>query len=122
MNNTRIPVTILTGFLGAGKTTLHNEIIKKHKNYKFAVIENEFGDIPIDNELVVDVGEGIFELSNGCICCTLREDLLQEVADLARQKKFDYLVIESSGISEPIPVAQTFTFEDEEGVSLSCLH
>ena len=109
MNNTRIPVTILTGFLGAGKTTLLNEIIKKHKNYKFAVIENEFGDIPIDNELVVDVGEGIFELSNGCICCTLNGELSQTLLDLlASDKTFDHLLVETTGIAEPDAVAAAF--------------
>ena len=109
MDKSRIPVTILTGFLGAGKTTLLNELIKKHASYKFAVIENEFGDIPIDNELVVDVDNGIFELSNGCICCTLNGELAQTLLDLvASEREFDHLIVETTGVAEPDGVAAAF--------------
>jgi len=114
-----IPVTILTGFLGSGKTTLLNNLIEKHPEKKFAIIENAFGDINIDNDLVIGADESIFELSNGCICCTLREDLLIEVKRLCEEWKYDAIIIESSGISEPVPVAQTFSFVDEEsGIDL----
>lgn len=109
MDKSRIPVTILTGFLGAGKTTLLNEIIKKNASYKFAVIENEFGDIPIDNELIVDVDNGIFELSNGCICCTLNGELAQTLLDLvASEREFDHLIVETTGVAEPDGVAAAF--------------
>ena len=115
----KVPVTILTGFLGSGKTTLLNRILSEEHGKRIAVIENEYGEVGIDQALVINADEEIFEMSNGCICCTLREDLLVEVARLARAGKFDYLLIESTGISEPLPVAETFTFEDEEGGSLS---
>jgi G3E family GTPase len=116
----RIPTTIVTGFLGAGKTTLLNRILTEHHGGRVAVIENEFGEAGIDNELLVQDGnEQIVEMNNGCICCTLLEDLLIEIRRLAREKRFDYLLIESTGISEPLPVAETFTFRDEQGHSLS---
>ena len=115
----KVPVTILTGFLGSGKTTLLNKILSEEHGKRIAVIENEFGEVGIDQALVIEADEEIFEMSNGCICCTLREDLLEEVTKLAKEKRFDYLVIESTGISEPLPVAETFTFADENGVSLS---
>ena len=121
----KLPVTVLSGFLGAGKTTVLNHILNNRQNKKVAVIVNDMSEINIDaaivqNEVSLNRSEEkLVEMSNGCICCTLREDLLDEVNKLAQAGRFDYLVIESTGISEPLPVAETFTFADEDGVSLS---
>lgn len=126
MEQTKIPVTVLSGYLGAGKTSVLNHVLNNQKGLKVAVIVNDLSEVNIDAMLIRDGGgltrvdEQLVEMSNGCICCTLREDLLREVERLAKEGRFDYILIESTGVGEPVPVAQTFTYVDEEyGIDLS---
>ncbi|WP_028612046.1 GTP-binding protein [Paenibacillus harenae] len=126
MAEKKIPVTVLSGYLGAGKTTIMNHILHNRGGLKVAVIVNDLSELNIDAGLIQESGglsrtdEKLVEMSNGCICCTLREDLLREVEKLAKENRFDYILIESTGVGEPVPVAQTFTYIDEEqGIDLS---
>jgi G3E family GTPase len=114
MSDVQIPVTVLTGYLGAGKTTLLNRILSENHGRKFAVVINEFGELGVDNDLVVDADEEVFEMNNGCICCTVRGDLIRIIGGLMRRKgKFDGIIVETTGLADPAPVAQTF-FADED--------
>src|SRR5437588_1801983 len=112
----KVPVTVLTGYLGAGKTTLLNRILSEPHGQKFAVIVNEFGEIGIDNDLVVGADEEVFEMNNGCICCTVRGDLVRIIDGLMRRKgKFDAIIVETTGLADPAPVAQTFFMDESVG-------
>src|SRR5260221_8462735 len=112
----KMPVTVLTGYLGAGKTTLLNRILSEQHGKKYAVIVNEFGEIGIDNELVVGADEEVFEMNNGCVCCTVRGDLIRIIEGLMRRKgKFDGIIVETTGLADPAPVAQTFFVDDTIG-------
>ncbi|MBI4275179.1 MAG: GTP-binding protein [Rhizobiales bacterium] len=112
----KVPVTVLTGYLGAGKTTLLNRILSEPHGKKFAVIVNEFGEIGIDNDLVVNADEEVFEMNNGCVCCTVRGDLIRIIDGLMRRKgKFDAIIVETTGLADPAPVAQTFFVDDAIG-------
>ena len=111
---TQIPVTILTGYLGSGKTTLLNRILSENHGKRYAVIVNEFGEIGIDNELIVESDEEIYEMNNGCVCCTVRGDLIRVVEGLMRRPgRFDAIVVETTGLADPVPVAQTFFMDDD---------
>jgi len=112
--DTRVPVTVVTGFLGSGKTTLVNYILSAQHGKRIAVIENEFGEIGIDDALVINAEEEIFEMNNGCICCTVRGDLIRILGTLMKRRdKFDYILVETTGLADPAPVAQTFLVDDE---------
>jgi G3E family GTPase len=114
MTASTIPVTVLTGYLGAGKTTLLNRILTHEHGQKVAVIVNEFGEVGIDNQLVVNTDEEIFEMNNGCICCTVRGDLIRMISNLMKRRdRFDHIVIETTGLADPAPVIQTFFMDDE---------
>ena len=113
-NGTQIPVTVLTGYLGAGKTTLLNRILSENHGKRYAVIVNEFGEIGIDNDLIVESDEEIYEMNNGCICCTVRGDLIRTVEGLMRRPgRFDAILVETTGLADPVPVAQTFFMDDD---------
>ena len=110
----KVPVTILTGYLGSGKTTLLNKILSEEHGKRIAVIENEYGEVGIDQGLVIDADEEVFEMSNGCICCTVRGDLIRVLGNLMKRRdKFDYVLVETTGLADPGPVAQTFFMDDE---------
>ena len=112
---TQIPVTVLTGYLGAGKTTLLNRIPSENHGKKYAVVINEFGELGVDNDLVVDADEEVFEMNNGCICCTVRGDLIRIINQLVKRKgQLDGIIIETTGLADPSPVAQTFFVDDPD--------
>ena len=117
-NYSKVPITLMTGYLGAGKTTLLNHVLRNQEGYKVAVIVNDIGEINIDAELIAKGGAvqekdgDLVPLSNGCICCTLKTDLIKQLASLIRQQRFDYILIEASGICEPLPIAQTIAMLD----------
>src|SRR5881409_2859279 len=112
----KIPVTVLTGYLGAGKTTLLNRILSENHGKKYAVIVNEFGEIGIDNDLIIGADEEVFEMNNGCVCCTVRGDLVRILDGLMRRKgKFDVIIVETTGLADPAPVAQTFFVDENVG-------
>ena len=114
LTSQKIPVTVLTGYLGAGKTTLLNRILSENHGKKYAVIVNEFGEIGIDNDLIIGADEEVFEMNNGCVCCTVRGDLVRILEGLMKRKgKFDAIIVETTGLADPAPVAQTF-FVDED--------
>src|SRR6266513_5713581 len=116
MAQPQVPVTVLTGYLGAGKTTLLNRILSENHGKKYAVIVNEFGEIGIDNDLIIDADEEIFEMNNGCICCTVRGDLIRILGGLMRRRnRFDGIIVETTGLADPAPVAQTFFVDEDVG-------
>jgi G3E family GTPase len=120
MADAKVPVTVLTGFLGSGKTTLLNHILTAEHGKRIAVIENEFGEVGIDDALVLDAEEEIFEMNNGCICCTVRGDLIRILGNLMRRRdRFDHIIIETTGLADPAPVAQTFFVDDEMSTQLA---
>ena len=121
----QVKIVLITGYLGAGKTTLLNNILANNEGIRAAVIVNDIGEVNVDASLIKQGGlsqtDELIPMTNGCICCTLREDLLTEIGKLAREGRFDYLLVESTGVAEPLPIAETFTFEDEHGVALDSI-
>src|SRR6187401_2301214 len=112
----QIPVTVVTGYLGAGKTTLLNRVLSENHGKRYAVIVNEFGEIGIDNDLIIGADEEVFEMNNGCICCTVRGDLIRIIDGLKKRRgKFDAILVETTGLADPAPVAQTFFMDQDVG-------